>query len=352
MAWTKEPFGTALNGAMTERYILTNKNGVSASFTNLGGTWLTMIVPDQDSRMEDVLMGYGTAEDQQKGPGHMGEIIGRNANRIGDACFTLNGITYALTINHANKNNIHSGPDFFRDRIWDTEITEQEDETTIHFSLFSPDGDQGYPGNASITVSYTLTSDNSVRLDFSMDTDEDTICNLTNHAYFNLGGHNCGRILDHKVWMDADFFTKADETSTPTGELVPVKGTPMDFNTAKTIGQDIDQDYEPLTAAGGYDHNWVLNHPEGVLSLCAKVSDEQSGRMMEVYTDLPGIQFYTSNIINTTLGKDGTAYLPRSGYCFETQYFPNAINIPSFPSPVLKAGETFHSTTIYKFTLI
>ncbi len=352
MAWTKEPFGTASNGAMTDRYTLTNKNGVSASFTDLGGTWLTMIVPDKDGNMADVLLGYDTPENQQTCPGHMGEIIGRSANRIGNACFTLNGITYALIINQANKNNLHSGPDFYRDRIWDTEVTEDESGIKISFSLFSPDGDQGYPGNANITVSYTLTNDNSLVLDYYMTADEDTICNFTNHAYFNLAGHDAGKIDDHKVWIDADTFTATDETSVPTGELVPVKGTPMDFTVMKPIGRDIHEDYEALNIAGGYDHNWVLNHPAGELALSCKAVDENSGRVMEVYTDLPGVQFFTANSIKTPNGKCGTTYAPRCGYCFETQYFPDAINKPEFPSPVLQAGVEFHSTTIYKFTLI
>ncbi len=350
MAWTKTSFGTMENGAEVFRYTLTNDNGVSASFTDLGGIWLTMVVPDRDGQFDDVVLGYDTVEKCTSLPGHLGEIVGRNANRIGGAEFTLNGTTYLLEPN-SGKNNLHSGPNYYRDRIWDTEVEESALGTKITFSLFSPDGDQGYPGNASIAVSYTLTPDNSLKLDYHMVADADTVANFTNHSYFNLAGHQSGLATAQLVWIDADTFTIADETSIPTGELVPVKGTPMDFTTMKPIGQDIEADYEPLKFGGGYDHNWVLNHPEGETALSAKACDEKSGRIMEVYTDLPGVQFYTANFLGgeNCVGKDQVSYTPRCGYCFETQYFPDAINKPGFPSPVLKAGEEYRTTTIYKF---
>lgn len=347
MAWTKTSFGTMENGAEVFRYTLSNENGVSASFTDLGGIWLTMVVPDRDGHLDDVVLGYDTVEKCTGLGGHLGEIVGRNANRIGGAEFTLNGTTYMLEQN-SGKNNLHSGPDYYRNRIWDTEVEETGLGTKITFSLFSPDGDQGYPGNANIAVSYTLTPDNSLKLDYHMVADADTVANFTNHSYFNLAGHQSGTAMAQQVWIDADTFTVADETSIPTGELAPVEGTPMDFTTMKAIEQDINADYEPLIFAGGYDHNWVLNHPEGELALSAKAYDEKSGRIMEVYTDLPGVQFYTANSFSGA-GKDNTQYVPRCGYCFETQYFPDAINKPGFPSPVLKAGEEYQTTTIYKF---
>ncbi len=350
MAWKKELLGTLENGAEVSKYILTNENGVSAAFTDLGGTWLEMTVPDRDGRMKDVLLGYDTVDGLLTKSGHLGEIVGRNANRIGGAAFTLNGITYALVINSGSKNNLHSGPDFYRSRIWDAEAEETGLGTRITFSLFSPDGDQNYPGNANIAVSYTLTPDNSLRLDYQMVSDEDTIANFTNHAYFNLAGHDCPEILDQKVWIDADTYTIPDAESIPTGVLEPVKGTPMDFTELKAIGKDIDADYEPLKWAGGFDHNWVLNHPAGELALSAKAVDEKSGRVMEVYTDLPGVQFYTANGLSNQEGKDGVIYNPRCGYCFETQHFPDAVNKPQFPSPILKAGEEYKTTTIYRFT--
>ena len=349
MAWKKELFGTMEHGAEVYKYTLTNENGVSAAFTNLGGTWLEMIVPDKNGTMGDVLLGYDTVEGLLTKSGHLGEIVGRNANRIGGAVFTLNGISYALVINSGSRNNLHSGPDYYRDRLWDVEVEETGLGTRIMFSLFSPDGDQNYPGNANIAVSYTLTPDNSLRLDYQMVCDEDTIANFTNHAYFNLAGHDAGTIAEQKVWIDADAYTVPDAESIPTGELAAVKGTPMDFTELKPIGRDIDADYEALNIAGGFDHNWALNHAKGELALSAKAVDEASGRVMEVYTDLPGVQFYTANGLRDQAGKGGFVYQPRCGYCFETQYFPDAINKPQFDSPVLKAGDEYKTTTIYKF---
>lgn len=349
MAWTKTGFGTMEQGTEVFRYTLTNDNGVSASFTDLGGIWLTMMVPDRNGQMADVVLGHDTVEQCLTNSGHLGEIVGRNANRIGGASFTLNGVTYGLEAN-SGRNNLHSGPQFYRNRIWESQAEETDLGTRITFSLFSPDGDQGYPGNAHIAVSYTLTPDNSLKLDYHMVADQDTIANFTNHSYFNLAGHQSGSVMDQKVWMDADTYTIADETSIPTGTLVPVKGTPMDFTRMKAIGQDIQKDCEQLRFAGGYDHNWALNHPVGELALSAKACDEKSGRIMEVYTDLPGIQFYTANSLRSDgTGKGGVTYGPRGGYCFETQYFPDAINKPQFLSPVLKAGEEYKTTTIYHF---
>ena len=349
MAWKKELFGALDNGAQVYKYTLTNGNGVSASFTDLGGIWLEMKVPDRDGKMDDVLLGYGSVETCLHEGGHLGEIVGRNANRIGGATLTIDGITYALVINSGTKNNLHSGPDYYRDRLWDAQAEETGLGTKITFSLFSPDGDQNYPGNADIAVSYTLTPDNSIKIDYQMTADEDTIANFTNHAYFNLNGHKSGKIGDQQVWIDADTFTIADEESIPTGELVPVAGTPMDFTVMKPIGRDIDADYEPLKLCGGYDHNWALNHKKGDLTLSAKAYDPASGRTMDVYTDLPGVQFYTANSLNSSRGKDGAVYTPRCAYCFETQYFPDAVNKPQFDSPILKAGEEYHTTTIYHF---
>ena len=228
MGYTKTDFGTMKDGRAVYRYTLTNENGVSASFTDLGGTWLTMVVPDRDGNMADVVLGYDTVETILGGTGHIGEVVGRNANRIGGAKFTLNGKIYELEKNSSGRNNLHSGLNFYRDRIWDAQAEETDLGTCIRFSLLSPDGDQGYPGNAKVTVSYTLTRDNSLRLDYHMVCDADTIANFTNHAYFNLAGHNSGCAMNQKVWMDADYFTITDAESIPTGELVSVKGTPMD----------------------------------------------------------------------------------------------------------------------------
>lgn len=353
MGYTKTEFGTMEDGKTVYRYTLTNENGVSASFTDLGGVWLTMMVPDRDGNLADVVLGYDTVDMLLHGSGHMGEPVGRYANRIGGASFTLNGRTYQLEKNSAGVNNLHSGPNYYRDRVWDVEVEESELGTAIHFSLFSPDKDQGYPGNANVTVSYTLTADNSLKLDYHMVCDADTIANFTNHAYFNLAGHDSGCAMDQKVWMDADYFTATDDNSIPTGELVPVKGTPMDFTVMKPIAQDIEADYEPLKQGGGYDHNWCFNHRPGEMSLSAKAVDEASGRFMEVYTDLPGVQMYTANNLKPSyVGKGGVRYNARDGYCFETQNYPNAVNRENFPSPVVKAGEEYKTTTIYKFGVL
>ncbi|MDO5416439.1 MAG: aldose epimerase family protein [Lachnospiraceae bacterium] len=349
MAIKAERFGETPDGQQIDRYTLTNENGVSASFSNLGGTWLSMMVPDKNGEMADVVLGYDTVEHYRLNPPHLGAIIGRNANRIGGAAFTLEGTRYELAANDG-PNNLHSGPDLYRSRVWEVELDESSLGSRVSFSLFSPDGDQGYPGNAEITVSYTLTPDNAVCIEYHMVSDADTIANFTNHSYFNLAGHGSGSIAEQQVWIDADTFTPADAYSIPTGEILPVKGTPMDFTVKKPIGRDIGQDYDQLVMGHGYDHNWVLNHKPGEVGLCAKAFDDASGRMMEVYTDLPGMQFYTANFLTNELpGKDGAEYGPRCAYCFETQYYPDAVNKPQFPSPVLKAGEEYRTTTIYKF---
>lgn len=350
MAINVERFGETPDGIQVDLYTLTNENGVSASFTNLGGTWVSMIVPDQNNTMADVVLGYDTVEHYLQNPPHFGAVIGRNANRIGGASFSLNGTVYSLTANNG-PNNLHSGLEYYRTRIWDVELGEDNSGSRVSFSLFSPDGDQGFPGNLDVTVSYTLTPDNEVMIEYEMISDADTIANFTNHAYFNLAGHDQGNISHHQVWIDADFFTPANEFSVPYGNLASVKGTPMDFTAMKEIGRDIDADFDQLVMANGYDHNWVLNHKPGELELCAKVYEPVSGRKMEVYTDLPGMQFYTANGLESPFsGKGGAVYSPRSAYCFETQYYPDSANQPQFPSPVIKAGKEYRTVTIYRFS--
>lgn len=349
MAIKVERFGEMPDGRQVDRYTLTNGNGVSASFTNLGAIWVSMMVPDKDGDLADVVLGYDTVEKYLVNVPHFGAVIGRNANRIGNAGFTLNGTRYELYANDG-PNNLHSAPDFYRTRIWEVELDEGGAGSRISFFLNSPDGDQGYPGNAGITVSYTLTEENEVKIQYRMVSDQDTVANLTNHSYFNLAGHNSGPVLDHQVWIDADDYTPVDSVLIPTGAILPMKGTPMDFTEAKAIGRDIGQDYEQLAMGHGYDHNWVLNHKKGEVSLCARVCEPKSGRVMEVYTDLPGMQFYTANFLTGEMpGKGEAVYGPRHAYCFETQYYPDGVNKPEFPSPILKAGEEYNTTTIYKF---
>lgn len=346
MAWKKEEFGILPDGRTAFRYTLSNENQISASFTDLGGIWLTMMVPDCRGRMADVVLGYDTVEACLNFPGHLGEIVGRNANRIGGAAFTLNGNVYRLVSNAQGQHNLHSGPDFYRNRLWEANVEETNLGTRITFSLFSPDGDQGYPGNADITVSYTLTPDNSIQIDYRMTADADTIANFTQHAYFNLAGHDSGSALKQQVWIDADAYTPYDSGCIPTGEIAPVRETPLDFTVMKKISRDFN------AMSNGYDHNLVLNHPDGEVSLCACARDEISGRELKVYTDLPGLQFYTANTFRCEApAKNGALYEPYCGYCFETQFFPDAINKPQFKSPILKAGCEYQTTTIYQFNV-
>ena len=349
MSWKKEGFGTAPSGQEVYKYTLMNAGGASAAFTDLGGIWLEMKVPDRDGAIDDVILGWGSAAECLTNSGHLGEIVGRNANRIGGAACTLNGKEYTLTKNDG-ANNLHSGLDFYRKRIWGTSVAEEDGAVSITFTLESPDGDQGYPGNAQIAVTYTLTDENALRIDYSMTCDADTIANFTNHAYFNLAGQAAGTIAEQLVWIDADSYTVASADSIPTGEIAPVAGTPMDFTVKKAIGKEIDADFQTLKDAGGYDHNWVLRHAPGELALSVVAEDPGTGRVMEVYTDLPGVQFYTANGFKPALSKDGvTVYQSRGGYCFETQYFPDAVNKPNFSGPVLKKGEEYQTTTVYQF---
>lgn len=351
MSYKKELWGNMPDGSEVYLYTLENGNGVSASFTDLGAVWVTMKVPDKTGKKTDVVLGFDSAAEYLENPPHFGAPIGRNANRIANARFTINGKEYILEANNG-VNNLHSGPDLYHSRLWEAMVEESDSGTSIHFSLSSPDGDQGFPGNASITVTYTLTPDDSLMLTYHMICDQDTVANFTNHSYFNLDGHDGGYAMNQRVWIDADTYTRADQGSIPTGEFTPVKGTPMDFNVMKTIERDINEDYEALVFGNGYDHNWVLNHPEGEVSLCAAAESDKTGIRMEVYTDLPGMQFYTANFLTDGLkGKGNAVYDKRCCYCFETQYYPNAVNIPEFPSPVLKAGEEYHTVTVYKFSV-
>lgn len=352
MAYKKELWGNMPDGREVYLYTLVNRNGVSASFTNLGAVWVNMNVPDRDGAVVDVVLGFDSAEKYLLNPPHFGAPIGRNANRIAGAKFSINGKEYKLEPNNG-PNNLHSGPDLYQSRLWDSEAEENDLGTSVSFSLFSPDGDQGFPGNANITITYTLTPDNSLDISYHMICDADTVANFTNHSYFNLDGLNGADAMKQRVWIDADTYTRADEGSIPTGEFTPVKGTPMDFTVMKPIEQDINENYEALIFGGGYDHNWVLNHPQGEVSLCAASESDKTGIRMEVYTDLPGIQFYTANFLkNGMTGKGGAVYKKRCCYCFETQYYPDSVNKPEFQSPVLKAGEEYKTTTIYKFSNI
>lgn len=338
-------FGRNAEGMQGKLYEFTNEKGMTMCLSDYGATLVKVLVPDSTGRKRDVVLGYDSVSEYEKGGCFFGAIVGRSANRIGGAEFAINEKTYKLTPNDNGKNNLHSGSDFYHLRFWKVENVTDE---SISLSLHSADMDQGYPGNLDIRVTYTLTEENEVKIQYHGIPDQDTIINMTNHSYFNLNGQGSGDILDHKVMVDADAFTRADEESIPTGELTDVTDTPMDFREKKTVGRDIEDDYEALNLGKGYDHNWVLNNA-GTFAKIAELEGDASGIKMEVYTDLPGVQVYTGNFIEPCNGKDGAQYDFREGICFETQYFPDAIHHENFASPICKAGETYETTTVYRF---
>lgn len=338
-------FGVNSKKEKATLYSFKNANGVVMEVSDFGATLYALLVPDKDGNPVDVVLGYDSPEEYMGPSGTgFGATIGRNGNRIGKAQFTLNGKTYELDKNN-NGNNLHSGLDYYHYRMWEVKATT---DNSITLSLHSPDGDQGYPGTLDVDVTYTLTDDNELCIDYNGAVDEDTIVNMTNHSYFNLNGHASGNVLDHELWMDADAFTATDEQLIPTGEIVPVEGTPMDFRIKKTVGRDIENQYEALIFGGGYDHNWCLNN-HGEFAKVIELSSEISGITMEVYTDLPGVQVYSGNFLKEEKGKQGIVYKHRQGICFETQHYPDAINHENFPSPIVKKGEEYRTRTIYKF---
>lgn len=345
----QKPFGKTKAGENAVLYTVTNSNGMKVSFTDFGANIVSIIVPDKEGNFADVALGYKNVEGYEDNEAGFGSFIGRNANRISGAMITLNGKEYQLQKNEG-ENNLHGGNPGYNAVMYETEIFEEEDMVTIDFSRLSPDLEQGFPGNLDITVSYSLTENDELLIEYHAVSDKDTVVNLTNHSYFNLAGHNSGDILNHKVWIKANQFSPTRDDLIPTGEYRDVEGTPMDFRTSKLIGQDIDNDYQPLKQAGGYDHNYVLDNNQDEVEKIAEIEDEASGRVMEVYTDLPGLQLYTSNMLTSVKnGKDGASYDKFAGVCFETQYFPNACNTENFKSSVLKAGEPYESVTIYNF---
>ncbi len=336
----KKSFGKLPTGEETFLYTI-SCGGITAAVTDFGATLVQLYVPDADGNCVDVTLGYDDAQGYLNGTCFLGATVGRSANRIKGSKFTLDGICYKLTPNE-NDNNLHSGPNCYHTRIWTmTDCTNE----SVTFHLDSPNGDQGFPGNASIDIRYSLDSSGGLHITYDAVADHDTVFNLTNHSYFNLAGQgNPGAAMDQLLMLPARVFAVADNESIPTGELRQVDGTPMDFRTPKPIGQDINEDYEPLNLQGGYDHNFeVFCNP------CAVLSDPVSGRTMSVYTDLPGVQFYAGNFLSGK-GKGGVEYGKRSGIALETQYYPDAIHHPQWAQPVTKAGEKYHTETVYRFT--
>lgn len=339
-----ETFGSTSKKEEAVLYTLTNENGMSASITNYGAALVKLNVPDKEGKLRDVVLGYDDVTGYEKGGGSFGAPVGRNANRIGGAVITIQDKTYELEKND-NGNNLHSGTNYYNKRIWN--VGEKTD-SKIEFVLHSPDGDQGYPGTLDMHVTYELTEDNELRLIYDAVPDQDTIINMTNHSYFNLDGHDSGNVLKELVTLDADYFTRADAQSIPTGELVDVTGTPMDFRMPRALGEAIDTDYEAVRLGKGYDHNWVLKN-NGKFDKVAQAVSEKSGIVMEVWTDLPGMQMYTANFLDNEHGKNGAVYGIRDAVCFETQYFPDAVHHENFASPICKKGMPYHTVTSYKF---
>lgn len=344
MSITKEEFGQTKNGEKVSKYTVTNKNGMSFSAIDYGACITNLNVADKNGNFDDIVLGFDDVAGYEVNGCFFGSFIGRHGNRIGDAKFSINGKTYEVEKNDG-KNNLHGGTPGYNKVMYSVETT----DNSITFKRVSPDMEQGYPGNLDIAMTYTLTDDNELKIDYKTSSDADTLCNLTNHSYFNLKGHKGGQIIDHFVKIKANCFTETSDDLIPNGNIIDVTGTPMDFREGKKISEDIEADYKPLKIAGGYDHNFCLDIDGSKVELVAELSEETTGRKMEVYTDLPGMQLYTGNFIVKEDGKENTVYTKRTGVCFETQFFPNSVNVPSFKSCVLKAGESFTSTTVYKF---
>jgi aldose 1-epimerase len=343
-----QPFGTH-DGRSVTLYTLTNSHGVEVRTMNYGGIILAIRVPDRKGQVADVVLGHDTLEGYIPNPPYFGAIVGRYANRIANGAFTLDGKTYTLPKNDG-PNTLHGGTTRTFDKVvWDSEPL--KDATGVAFNYLSKDGDDGFPGNVKVKVTYTLTDSNELAIDYEATTDKATPINVTQHSYFNLAGEGNGDVLNHEIMINADRFTPVDKNLIPTGELRSVKGTPLDFTTPTRIGARIDDNYEQLVLGHGYDHNFVINRKGPGLTLAARVYEPTGGRVLEVSTTQPGLQFYTGNFLDGTItGKQGHAYKRRYGFCLETQHFPDSPNHPTFPTTILRPGETFHEKTIFKFS--
>ena len=344
----REWFGVTSNGTVVEQYTLTNKNGMVAKFITLGGTLRELHVPDRNGILADVVLGLDTVADYE-GPKNpwFGCITGRYANRIAKGKFSIDGKEYTLAINNP-PNALHGGFRSFKDVVWKAATRYTPEGPAMTFTYKSHDGEEGFPGNLDVTVTYTLTNENEVKIEYLATTDNPTVVNLTNHSYFNLAGHGSGTILDHELMIAADNYTPADDTLIPTGEIAPVKGTALDFTKAMKVGARIDE-VRKRPSFRGYDHNYVLNKEEGAFGLAARLYDPGSGRVMVVYTTEPGVQLYTGNWLDVKDAKDDKDYVENGALALETQHYPDSPNQPNFPSTILRPGETYKTTTVYKF---
>lgn len=341
-----QTWGKTSDGESVELYTLANAKGSEARIITYGGIVVSLKVPDRSGVLGDVVAGFDNLEGYLTPAPYFGAIIGRYGNRIGGARFRLNGTEYQLP-NNDGRNQLHGGPRGFDKRLWHAK---QLSPQSLELGYLSKDGEEGFPGNLLVTVIYTLTDSNELKIEYSATTDKETVVNLTHHSYFNLAGG--GDILGHQLRIQADSFTPVDRELIPTGELRSVSGTPFDFRAAKSIGERIEQKDTQLTFGRGYDHNWVLNRTGSGLEIAAVVTEPTSGRVMEVLTTSPGLQFYSGNFLDGTLKGKGRTYTHRSAFCLETQFFPDSPNKPAFPSTVLRSGETFHSTTVYQFSVM
>lgn len=349
----KQAFGKIQDGQTVDLYVLTNKQGMSAAITNFGATLVSLKVPDRDGKIGDVVLGYDNPADYETGKAYFGGTIGRYGNRIAHGKFTLDGVSYSVPTNDG-ENSLHGGVRGFNKRVWTAKEISSSAGESLELTYLSKDGEEGYPGNLKVKVVYTVLADqNALKIEYTATTDKATVTNLTNHSYFNLAGQGNGDILQHQLTLFASQFTPVDATLIPTGKLEGVRGTPFDFLQATAIGARINQDDQQLKFGKGYDHNWVLDKSsEGALSLAARAYDAQSGRILEVSTTEPGVQFYSGNFLDGSVhGKDGKVYGYRSAFCLETQHFPDSPNHANFPSTVLKPGQTLRSTSVYKFTV-
>ncbi|HEV2109246.1 MAG TPA: aldose epimerase family protein [Thermomicrobiales bacterium] len=349
---TFRSFGT-LKSQSVDAYTLTNPSGMEVAILTYGGILQSIRVPDRDWRMANVGLGFENLDEYVEAAPYFGALIGRYANRIAKGRFTLSGTTYQLATNNG-PNALHGGTQGFDKQIWDAKQIDSANGVALRLSRVSPDGEEGYPGNLSVEVTYTLTPRNEIRIDYLATTDKTTIVNLTNHSYFNLGGEGSGPVYDHELQLDASRYTPVDVTSIPTGEIAPVAGTPMDFTRAQPIGGRIRERFEQLVFGRGYDHNYVLDRPDGEgssLAPAATLRDPMSGRTLTISTTEPGIQVYTGNLLDGRIyGSGKKSYRQGEAIALETQHFPDAPNHPEFPSTTLEPGQEYRSATIYAFS--
>ena len=345
MGVVKEKFGVTKDGKDVYAFTMSNANGMSAKVINYGAILVSLMVPGKNGNVDDVVLGFDSLEKYFDNGSFFGATIGPSANRIGGACFEIDGRTYHIDDNDGG-NNLHSHRDEgYHKRVWDAE----EGVNSVKFTLEGKDGEMGFPGNKKVSVTYSLSADNALKLSYHVSSDQNTIINMTNHTYFNLAGHNAGKIEDHLLRLNASHYTPTFAGSIPTGEIAPVAGTPFDFTTKKPIGRDINADSEQLKIGQGFDHNFVIDDADGTVREIAEAEDPGSGRKMKVFSSLPGVQFYAGNCIAEETGKENAVYGSRMGFCLETQYYPDTIHHSNFPSAVFGPGKDYESVTIYQF---